>query len=232
VELPITYAFQTSQGTCGLLQIVGISQEEGSIDLQYRIFSYGTDAQAPRPELHPPYGRELAPGLVEGLQDMQISQGTQGSPGIGEFPPGRPDVRTRARYKQAQETLSVLTNALELYRLDQGSYPEALANLMKADTGPYVKEMPSDPFGRPGDNDILYATDGHIWILASRGPDGDFDVDPQVYLESGGDPSFSEKLIPASKYLYDPDTGSAGGGDIFVTSQSVQGESETKAREP
>lgn len=89
--------------------------------------------------------------------------------------------------KQAAEAdiRSNIALALDLYELDNGSYPEKLEDLLKSPgeskatnwNGPYLKRKPLDPWGReynykcPGQHNKDYD-------LYSSGPDG---------VEGGGD---------------------------------------------
>lgn len=72
---------------------------------------------------------------------------------------------------------SNISSALDLYELDNGSYPESLDALMeKKGKGPYLKKRPIDPWGNP----YVYKYPGAHgdYDLYSYGKDG---------VEGGGD---------------------------------------------
>jgi general secretion pathway protein G len=83
-----------------------------------------------------------------------------------------------AKEKIAEADIATISQALKMYKLDNGSYPTALNALMSAPTsseswkGPYFEDDPVDPWG----NDYEYKSPGShknisfdIW---SPGPDG------------------------------------------------------------
>ncbi|WP_435235727.1 type II secretion system major pseudopilin GspG [Psychromonas sp. PT13] len=80
-----------------------------------------------------------------------------------------------AKQKTAQTQMEMLSTALDMYRLDIGSYPSDLSELTESNLaaweGPYLpKNVPDDPWGNryqykyPGDNAefdlISYGSDG------------------------------------------------------------------------
>ncbi|MBB3372991.1 MULTISPECIES: type II secretion system major pseudopilin GspG [unclassified Novosphingobium] len=90
----------------------------------------------------------------------------------------------RAMAVKAQSDIATLEQALEMFRLDQGSYPsqaQGLAALREAPPdlavpetwrkGGYIQRLPKDPWGRP----YLYRVpgrDGAPFALMSLGADG------------------------------------------------------------
>ncbi len=78
--------------------------------------------------------------------------------------------------KTAETQMKMLETSLNTYRLDMGSYPESLDELLASEKpnwqGPYFpKEVPPDPWG----NDYVYrmpGDDGAPFTLLSYGADG------------------------------------------------------------
>ncbi|WP_411360714.1 type II secretion system major pseudopilin GspG [Pseudidiomarina salilacus] len=81
-----------------------------------------------------------------------------------------------SKIKTAQTQMKMLETSLSTYRLDMGTYPESLDELLESDkpnwAGPYFpKEVPPDPWG----NDYVYrmpGDDGKPFTLLSYGADG------------------------------------------------------------
>ena len=105
----------------------------------------------------------------------------------------------KARVVKAQADIATLGQALEIYRLDAGTYPgigEGLnalknppANLTMPQnykTGGYIKDLPNDPWGRP----YQYVTPGRtgqafdIFSLGADGKPGGEDNDGDIYAET------------------------------------------------
>jgi len=91
---------------------------------------------------------------------------------------GRPD---QARVTAAESDLRNLANALDLYRLDNFTYPsteQGLEALVQKPSGfpepknyspdGYIKALPTDPWGSP----YVYERDGDSFRLYSLGADG------------------------------------------------------------
>jgi len=92
---------------------------------------------------------------------------------------GRTD---EARTVKAMADMRAIESALNLYRLDSGTYPTtdqglgALVDRPSAGDPPrnwreggYLERLPPDPW----DRDYLYASDGRTYVLQSLGADGD-----------------------------------------------------------
>jgi general secretion pathway protein G len=87
-------------------------------------------------------------------------------------------VKKGADKKAAKAQVGMFDEAINLYRIDVGSYPETLEDLRQAPqglrnpdkwAGPYLqKELPTDPWG----NDYQYANEGDDFRVWSFGPDG------------------------------------------------------------
>ena len=63
--------------------------------------------------------------------------------------------------------------ALDMYELDNGSYPNSLDELLKKGTsgkGPYLKKEPKDPWGNP--YTYTLENEGKEYKLCSQGPAG------------------------------------------------------------
>src|SRR5436190_24218658 len=90
----------------------------------------------------------------------------------------------KARVVKAQADITTFGHALEIYRLDNGTYPgigEGLAALKNPPanltmpqnykTGGYVKDLPNDPWGRPYQYQVP-GKDGAPFEIFSLGADG------------------------------------------------------------
>lgn len=91
-----------------------------------------------------------------------------------------------ARVQKAKADIATIEQALEMYRLQQNSYPTTaqglealvtapagLANAAAYQPGGYIKKLPEDPWGRP----YLYASPGKhgaadIWTNGADGQEG------------------------------------------------------------
>lgn len=88
--------------------------------------------------------------------------------------------------KQAKIDISTLSQAINVYFIDNGSYPPSLeALVMMPDglanpqkwNGPYLeKELPADPWG----NAYQYRVDGDRIVIWSAGPDGAIDTEDDI----------------------------------------------------
>ncbi len=90
----------------------------------------------------------------------------------------------RAKEKTARAQLTMIEQALELYRLENGRYPtteEGIAILVK---NGYLKarQVPKDPWG----SDYYYLSDGNVYTLKSSGPDRAPGTQDDVSLEGSG----------------------------------------------
>jgi len=121
-KLPLICLFETREGTKGVLQLLGLSDEKQGVKIRYKLIR-----------------REVAGPAAAGHHPQD----------------GRGANQTRTQ-------IGMLCNALDLYRLDVGSYPTTGQNLKAlherpADLpdsanwqGPYLKGPPPlDPWGRP-----------------------------------------------------------------------------------
>ncbi len=89
----------------------------------------------------------------------------------------------KAKIKTVQAQLSMIEQALELYKLENGRYPttdEGLAALAK---GGYIKgnKIPKDPWG----SDYYYISDGTTFSLKSPGPDKTPGTEDDISLDTG-----------------------------------------------
>ncbi len=115
---------------------------------------------------------------------------------------------------QVRASLRSLAVALESYYIDYNRYPDQLEQL--TDPIAYITSVPKDPFGPEGDNALRYKVDPQKkWILQSRGPDGDFDLDLQLFLDSDLRGEFLEAPNPGAEHIYDPKNGTDSSGDIM-----------------
>ena len=86
------------------------------------------------------------------------------------------DYLGESKVTQAKTDLQTISKALELYRMDKGSYPEELPMLMGEDNEDgsegraYMKKLVKDPWG----NDYVYLPiDDESYELVSYGRDGE-----------------------------------------------------------
>jgi general secretion pathway protein G len=102
---------------------------------------------------------------------------------------GHPD---EARKVKAKQDVLIIQNALDLYKLDNGSYPSTdqglLALVEKPDTNPtpnnwkqYLKSLPKDPWGR----DYLYLNPGQhrevdVFTLGAQGQPGGTGINAEI----------------------------------------------------
>jgi len=94
----------------------------------------------------------------------------------------------QARIVKAKQDISAITSALDLYKLDSGSYPstsQGLQALVKKPTSSpvpsnwksdgYLKKLPTDPWGEEyqyeNNNETL-----HVFSYGSKGPEGDSEI--------------------------------------------------------
>ena len=102
-----------------------------------------------------------------------------------------------ARIVKTQADIRALEEALNLYKLDTGTYPtseqglDALVTLPTSGNAPrkwraggYIERIPLDPW----DNEFLFASDGRSYVLQSLGADGkeggegvDADIDSREF---------------------------------------------------
>lgn len=123
------------------------------------------------------------------------------------------------RYENAKARMDQVVFALEDYYIDHQRYPEALKALAKPGAS-YAGFVPDDPYSPARNEPFAYRTNGEKWVLLSRGPDGDFDFNLEAFFASeAGRYQYVEEYFeppnPGARYLYDPDSGPAGGGDII-----------------
>lgn len=100
----------------------------------------------------------------------------------------------RARSEKARADIATIEDALELYKLQNISYPTtsdglkalispppSLTDPTRYQKGGYIKKLPKDPWGR----DYLYASPGahgavDIWTLGADGKEGGEGVDADI----------------------------------------------------
>jgi type II secretory pathway pseudopilin PulG len=149
----------------------------------------------------------------------------------------------RAKVSRARANMITLSTAIETYRLDHGAYPpwtsdpSLQAPFHSTGDEPTFRRIESEGFARfyesllapidahsdpyddadePGGFAYWSASDEGPWILISRGPDGDFDLNLDVVRRAlEGSPPRIEDL---SGFTYDPTNGIASSGDVWRTS--------------
>jgi len=120
-----------------------------------------------------------ADGLSEEISDLQATA----DPPASSRPAEDSWEQAEMFRRQATVTCRELETALEMYRLDMGTYPTTEAGLAAlvekpkdADprgrwTGPYVSELPTDPWGLPYRYRRVTVSDGTKTTIWSLGPD-------------------------------------------------------------
>ena len=104
----------------------------------------------------------------------------------------------RAMQEKARADVSTLNQALEMYRLDNLSYPSStdglqalvsppssLANASRYRKGGYIKKLPEDPWGRPYqyDNPGRQGPGFDLYSLGADGAPGGEDENADIYAE-------------------------------------------------
>lgn len=89
----------------------------------------------------------------------------------------------KAREKTAKTQMTMIEQALELYKMEQGHYPTTDEGLLSLVRGGYLKgkEVPKDPWG----SDYYYVSDGNSFTLKSAGPDKSLGTEDDITVESG-----------------------------------------------
>lgn len=99
----------------------------------------------------------------------------------------------KARIEKARADISTIQAGLDLYRLQNGSYPSTSQGLQalvsapqgadpaKYQAGGYIKKLPNDPWGRP----YLYASPGQhgqadVWTLGADDKEGGEGADADI----------------------------------------------------
>jgi len=88
--------------------------------------------------------------------------------------------RTTAKVTRAFADMRTIADALEMYFIDEGKYPDSLLTDL---TTKYITSIPKDPFDS-ADGSYRYYCDydadtnpmATMWLLVSNGPDGSTDV--------------------------------------------------------
>jgi general secretion pathway protein G len=90
------------------------------------------------------------------------------------------DTAAAARTNGARQSLAVLRQAIELYKLQNGAWPgdAGTGADLAADLAPYLKgQFPSISIpGAPGDGSVVYETDGNGLSPAGGGQDWRYDI--------------------------------------------------------
>ncbi|MCB1045260.1 MAG: type II secretion system major pseudopilin GspG [Acidobacteria bacterium] len=95
-----------------------------------------------------------------------------------------------AKQKVALQDLRTLEQAIALYRMDTGSIPPELADLVNAPqekgdwNGPYLPRMPVDPWGSPYryDRSIGAGRDYQVWTYGADRKEGGVEDDADLFL--------------------------------------------------
>ena len=103
----------------------------------------------------------------------------------------KPSIDAPQVFELARNNMSVLHQALLLYRRDCGAFPstrDGLAALVHPPAqegwrGPYILKLKPDPWGRP----FGYESDGERFQMSSLGPDGMVGSPDDLRLSATGD---------------------------------------------
>lgn len=122
------------------------------------------------------------------------------------------EASVRSPYSRAQADIRTLVTGLEVYWIDHDTYPNETWRL----TTPiaYLARLPLDGCSKDRTKPFIYYTDGESYIVASRGPDRVFQIDPErdfhfAENRDGHAPALNDKC-------FDPSNGSKSAGDIFL----------------
>ena len=134
--------------------------------------------------------------------------------------------RTKAKISRAFADMRAIANALEMYYLDEGSYPTT-ATATELTTRNYISSIPKDPFassddGRGSDQTIggddgfgYYVSGSTAWLLVSNGPDTSADVTSYPDDISGaGQYGGPDTQYDYGSNWYNPASGTTSGGDL------------------
>jgi type II secretory pathway pseudopilin PulG len=136
---------------------------------------------------------------------------------------------------RVREEQRVISRALQNYFVDQYDFPRQSQGLtVLSEPVTYLASIPQDIFARgeekgqpyayrTWDNEVLT-----VWLLVSRGPDGDLDFDETV--SQGTFPGLSASNFPNLDTLptlllqlsYDPTNGLHSNGDVFTLSPYIR----------
>lgn len=130
----------------------------------------------------------------------------------------KPSIDAPQVLELAQNNMSVLHQALLLYRRDCGTFPSTRAGLaalvhnpdQDGWQGPYILKLKPDPWGRP----FGYESDGERFQMSSPGPDGVAGSPDDLRLSATGDAATSargwdldvsiEATTPRGSAVHDP----------------------------
>lgn len=146
-------------------------------------------------------------------KEIEDAMNSSGMPGMIVAPSGSSQSDAKIPQK-ARNPLRNLAVALEAYYIDYNHYPQRLTQL----TTPivYITAIPEDPFGGEDSRALRYKSDGRLkWVIQSTGPDGDFDLELQEFIDSDLGTNFFNESNPGVKYLYDPEKGEKSDGDVI-----------------
>jgi hypothetical protein len=129
-----------------------------------------------------------------------------------------------SRLAQVEKDMRTLARALEMFSIDNNSYPLTLDGRTIDKTGiktgdgesgrilrltapvAYISQIPADPFDPQG-NSYRYWSDGKSYVLVSNGPDQKPDYDERLYK--------GQRLIELKDSAFDPAQGDESPGDII-----------------
>jgi general secretion pathway protein G len=83
-----------------------------------------------------------------------------------------------AHFETARVQLTHLARGADLYRLETGRFPRALAELTRPLEPPVIEHVPNDPWSRA----YRYRRDGDAYSLCSDGPDGRASTDDDLCM--------------------------------------------------
>lgn len=208
---PETLQEEKWMGQAGLKEVLrgvnarnALSSVEGTIGTGMNADTF----QRFRAAFYMAYGKKRILQNYTTLMDMQIAQARQPfgtkAPALPKLDPitdAMIPVFDEGRFKEceseAQNGLLLLALALRAYRLEQGHYPTALAELVPA----YLTKLPNDPFAAQGT--FRYRIDGEKYLLYSVGPDTKDDGGRTI-----DDPKLATQDNPRRRYYVQ--TGSQG----------------------
>lgn len=129
-----------------------------------------------------------------------------------------------AGLSDARRDQRACATALEAHFVDFNQYPapgpdSAVPLILTTPVG-YISRLASDPFASAQNATYRYYVSANppAWILVSPGPDGDFDITPEIFQDAArrtppGQYQEMQRLL--EPYTYSPVNGTISNGDVF-----------------
>jgi general secretion pathway protein G len=123
--------------------------------------------------------------------------------------PSNLDYHNRGKVNQIKKDFKSIENALETYRESHGSYPRMNIAILTTPIA-YMERLNKDPFFMSNPPMYPYYSDGTRWIIIGSGPDRDYDINPQQYINAA-----YSNTVPLIHLTYDATNGTSSNGDVW-----------------